>query len=200
MFRILMLSLFGVIIGGCATEKAATVNEYLDPETAVTIRAVTEPIVYARDAPELAANVRDYLSAGVVEVNNMGKRAYYLALVSWSTIDRSPRAAGRAPLPGRIEVTVGSRPLELTPVSHEPRRLGIGLPLFRPSHGYAGESWYALTVGDIRAIAGALPMSVDLVDDPAGRMSYPLWHDARRALVDFVHDLPDTATNESRGR
>ena len=88
MRRILAIAALVLVLSACADTSATRVTEYLDPETAVTIRAVAAPIVFSRDAPELAANARDYLSAGLVEVNNMGKRVHYLALVSWSTVDR----------------------------------------------------------------------------------------------------------------
>ena len=37
-------------------------REYLDEETAATITVVAEPLVFACPRPELAANVRDYVT------------------------------------------------------------------------------------------------------------------------------------------
>src|SRR3974377_629582 len=130
-----------LVLVGC-TSQGPRVNEYLDPDTAVTIRALAEPLMYAHAAPELAANARDYLSLGLVEVNNMGARKHYLALVSWSTINRERVGAAPAPVPERIELTIGGREREFVPIGHESRSLGIGGALFRPPSGYVGESWY----------------------------------------------------------
>jgi hypothetical protein len=187
-----------LLLGGCATPDSR-VTEYLDPQTAVTIRALATPIVFAHDAPELAANTRDYLSLGVVEVNNMGMRKHYLALVSWSTIDRSRVGVSAAPVPERIELALGGKARELAPVSHEPRSLGIGGTPFRPSSGYVGEGWYAVTPADLRALAAAPADSVTLLQE-SGRLTYRTWRGADAALVEFVRDIPDAISTEPRRR
>lgn len=185
-----------LLLGGCASTEPR-VSEYLDPQTAVTIRALVTPAVYAHDAPELAANARDYLSLGLVEVNNMGARKHYLALVSWSTIDRARAGAPAAAVPERVELDLGGRPRELTPVSHEPRSLGIGGTPFRPPSGYVGEAWYAVTPGDLRALAAAPASSIAVLTD-AGRIVYGTWHAANAAIAEFVRDVPDAVTPEPR--
>jgi len=186
-----------LLLGGCATD-GTQVNQYLDPQTAVTIRAVATPFIYARDVPELAANVRDYLSLGAVEVNNMGTRRHYLAVVSWSTIDRR-RVGAPAPLPEGLELTLAGKTRVLALASHESRSLGIGEPLFRPPSGYLSESWYKVTPADLRAFAASPPESIDFAA-AQGRLSYVLWRRADAALDDFVRDIPDTTTSEPTRR
>lgn len=185
-----------LLLGGCAAQDAR-VTEYLDPQTAVTIRALTTPAVYAHDAPELAANMRDYLSLGLVEVNNMGVRKHYMVLVSWTTINRAHAGAGAAPVPDRVAFDLRGQPREFTPVSHEPRSLGIGGTPFRPPSGYAGEAWYAVTPGDLRALAASPLASIDLLVD-GSRITYGTWHAANDAIAEFVRDIPDAAPPETR--
>jgi hypothetical protein len=187
-----------LVVGGCTTD-STRVSEYLDPQTAVTIRALAEPLIYAHEAPELAANARDYLSLGVVEVNNMGARTHYLALVSWSTINRARVGVAPTPAPERIEVALGGTTREWAPRSHEARSLGVGGTLFRPPSGYAGESWYAVTVADLRALAATPPSSITLLQE-SGRITYLAWRGADAALAEFVRDIPDPARAESPRR
>lgn len=185
-----------LLLGGCASE-STRVAEYLDPQTAVTIRALAEPLIYAHDAPQLAANTRDYLSLGVVEVNNMGARKHYLAVVSWTTIDRKRVGVSPAPVPERIEIAFGGKEREWQPVTHEPRSLGIGDTLFRPPSGYAGEAWYAVTPAELRALAATPPQAIALLDESGGTRYLP-WSGAAAALSEFVRDIPDTSTSEPR--
>ncbi len=180
-------------LSGC-TSTGSHVSEYLDPQTAVTIRALTAPIVYAHDAPQFAANARDYLSLGVVEINNMGARKHYLALVSWSTIDRTRIGVGPAPVPERVEIQIGGSSRELTPVSHEPRSLGIGTTPFRPDNGYSSEAWYRVTPAELRAMAAVLPGSIGLVQG-ADHTVYQVWRATDGALQEFVRDIPDSAVD-----
>ncbi len=178
-----------IAVGGCAAG-GDRVTEHLDQQTAVTIRALAEPLVFAHEAPQLAANARDYLSLGLVEINNMGARRHYLALVSWTTIDRALSGAPRAPIPDRIALTAGERVIELAPASHEARSLGIGGALFRPPSGYVGESWYAVDPGQLRALAAAPDFSIALEGD-AGSIRYAPWRADGAALAEFVRDIPD---------
>lgn len=178
-----------LLLGGCASE-GPPVSERLDLQTGVTIRALTEPLQYAHDAPELAANARDYLSVGVVEINNMGVRRHYLALVSWSTINRARAGVAPAPVPQHVEIACSGATLALDPASHEPRSLGIGGTPFRPATGYVGESWYAVTPAQLRALAATLPESIALRTDGAP-VTYVPWRASPGALGEFVRDIPD---------
>ena len=190
-----MALLAAVTLCGCSAERTVT-REYLDPQTAVTVRAVAVPFVYAHDVPALAANVRDYLSAGAVELNNMGGRTHYLAVIAWSTVDRK-RIGAEAPPLGTLRLAVGTKVREIAPATRDPRSVGVGLPLFRPATGYLSEGWYALTVAELRALAEKPPTTLELVDEQ-GSISYTLWRDATPALADFVRDIPDTITPSNR--
>lgn len=182
--------------GGCAAQ-GSRVSEYLDPDTAVTIRAVGEPYLYAHDVPEMGANVRDYLSIGAVEVNNMGARKRYLAVVSWSTVDRGWVGAPPAPLPETLMLGLNGQARELALASHERRDLGIGAAVFAAPIGYVGESWYLVRLADLRSFAAAPPEAVDMQTGDR-RSSYQLWGRADAALAEFLRETPEEITSSPR--
>lgn len=178
-----------VALAGCATE-GPRVSEYLDPQTAVTIRAVGTPYVYEHEVPEMGVNVRDYLSLGAVEVNNMGARKHYLAVVSWSTVDRGWVGAPPAPKPETLTLVLGGQPRGLALATHDRRSLGIGdAPITAPI-GYVGESWYLVALKDLRAFSETPPESVDIEVD-GRRATYSLWERGDAALTEFLRDTPD---------
>ena len=181
---------------GCATEGGQP-SEYLDKQTGVTVRASEAPLIYAHEVPEIAANVRDYLSVGAVEVINMSNRRYYLVCVSWSTVDRARAGIGPAPIPDRLVWSVPGMTREYTPVSHDARSLGVSEPQFRPPSGYVGESWYEVPTADLRSFAAAAPGSIALRSD-AGSVNYVTWDAAIEPLRVFVRDLPESQTGASR--
>jgi hypothetical protein len=185
-----------VALAGCATE-GPQVNEYLDRDTAVTIRAVGVPYVYEHEVPEMGVNVRDYLSIGAVEVNNMGARKHYLAVVSWSTVDRSWVGAPAAPKPEALTLALAGRPRELTLATHDRRSLGIGIAPITAPIGYAGESWYGVALGDLRAFAATPPESIDIEVD-GRRASYTLWERGDAAFAEFLRDTPDQIESQPR--
>jgi hypothetical protein len=182
-----------LLVGGCAHGPApaepSKITEYLDPQTAMTVRVVAEPFVYGRDVPELAANARDYLSIGAVALDNMGQHRFFVALVSWSTIDRARSATATPSLPERLEWTVGSRSLERPVTSHHPRELGAGVSVLEPPVARIGDSWIEVKAEDIRGWADAPPEFVDVVVDGV-RERYTLWRRADAALTEFAATLP----------
>ncbi len=176
----------------------ALITEYLDPQTAMTVRVVAQPFIYGHDVPELAVNARDYLSVGAVELDNMGQHRIFLALVSWSTIDRARIKASAPALPDALEWTIGNGQHEWAVVSHHPRELGAGVAVLEPPVGRLGDSWIELKAGDVRAWAAAPPESLDIVVDGI-RQRYTLWRRGDEALTEFAASLPSDMP-VSRGR
>jgi hypothetical protein len=187
---LLLLLASTLLAAGCAgAPERPAATEFLDPQTAMTVRVVAEPFVYARDVPELAANVRDYLYVGAVETNNMGQRSHYLALISWSTIDRKRVGVPPAELPDRLELSLGERTREYPLKTHEPRSVGVGASILEPPAGYLGDSWFIVSAADLRAFAATPPASVDVLIGGV-RQTYTLWKRADAAFAAFVEDIP----------
>ena len=186
----LLLLASTLLAAGCAGEpERPAATEFLDAQTAMTVRVVAEPFVYARDVPELAANVRDYVYLGAVETNNMGHRSHYLALVSWSTIDRKRVGVPPAELPDRLELTLGTVSREYPLKTHEPRSVGVGASILEPPAGYLGDSWFIVSAADLRAFTAAPPASIDVTVGGV-RQTYTLWKRADAAFAAFVEDIP----------
>jgi hypothetical protein len=187
-----------LLLGGCATDGAGAI-EHVDPHTGVTMRAMASPFVYARAVQELAGHDVDYLSVGAVEVNQMGTRRQYLAVVPWTRTVRRADGSRAVPRADRVALTLGGERRELTLATHDPRSLGVNEPPYRPAWGYIGESWYAVTPADLRVFAAGPPGSLELVED--GRtMTYVPMSRADAALQEFIRDIPGTATGEPARR
>ena len=200
MHRLALLSLSILLLTSCAATRDTAAVELLDSETGVTVRIVASPMVYAHEAPELAVNARDYLSAGVVELINMDRRTQYLLLVAWTTVDR--KRPGAAPLgsPERVSLSIAGRPRELSAPTHDARSLGISSALLRPDTGFVGESWYRLSAADLKTLASDPPRRIELLDEAAGTTAYSVWRDESAAWRDFARDVPDAPRPDDRRR
>jgi hypothetical protein len=184
--RIAGLALAALVLPACAARDLWPV-ERLDPETAVNVTIMAEPWVYARPVPMLAANARDYLNVGVVETNRAGSRAYWLGVVSWSTIDRSTVQADRAPArPERIRLDWQDGKLELTPAADGRAAVGLSEPaLTKPAQSFT-EAWYALSAGDVARLGGAAPASVSLAGDGGRLTTYDAWQVDPAVMPEFL--------------
>lgn len=150
-----------VALGGCAaTDSAGGVQRFIDPHTAVTVQAMAEPWVYAREIRGLAVNQRDYRSVGVVEVNRQGARAYYLGVIAWSTIDRS--GLPRPVLPRGLR-WAGDEAKTREPVGTDLASIGVSTQPFAPPAGYLGEAWYRVSAAEVRAFA-QVPAWIEVVE------------------------------------
>lgn len=180
---------FALCVGvGVACTAPERVNEYLDSETGVSVRSMAKPFVYARAVRD-AADRRDFISIGAVEVDRMGNRREYLALVLFAETPHPPM--------NRIVLAIDGKPQEFALATREPRILGIGAPPFRPLWGYAGELWYDVTPADLEAFAAAPPDSIELVEGDR-RLTYFSFERADEALKDFIGDIPAAGVASSR--
>lgn len=184
--RIAGLALAALTLPACAVRDLWPA-ERLDPETAVNVTIMAEPWIYARPVPMLAANARDYLNVGVVETNRAGSRAYWLGVVSWSTIDRSPLAADRAAArPERIRLDWKQGNLELSPAAGGRAAVGLSEPaLTGPAESFT-EAWYVLSAGDVARLGGAAPASVSLVGEGGRLTTYDAWQVNPAVMPEFL--------------
>jgi hypothetical protein len=172
-------------IAACASQDLWP-QERLDPRTAVHATILAEPWVYAHEAPMLAAHARDYLNIGIVETNRAGDRAYWLGLVAWSTIDRRMPAGSGAP-PGRVRLLRRGTPIELVPAAGGRDSVGLDDPVFAdPAQAYS-ESWYSLSVEQLRQLAEAPPQAVELRGEEEAPVRYEAWRVRQRPMTEFMN-------------
>ena len=60
---------------------------YLDQSTAVTVTTVGKPVVFARERPNFAVHMRDYITLAAASVDRAGKLHSILIAYYWSTFD-----------------------------------------------------------------------------------------------------------------
>ena len=175
-----------LILAGCA-ERDLWPAERLDPKTAVNVTVMARPWVYARGVPMLAANARDYLNVGVVETNRGGTRAYWLGVVSWSTIDRSVFAAdGANGAPPKVRLGWPDSRVELAPVEGGRSALRLSAPAFVEPGTQFKESWYALSTDQVVQLGRGAPAAVSLVSEAGELTTYEAWDANAAAMTEFL--------------
>ncbi|MBV8909957.1 MAG: hypothetical protein JOZ89_04270 [Gammaproteobacteria bacterium] len=168
---------------GLAGAKAP--QEYLDEDTGATITIVGEPLTFAAARPDLAANLRDYVTLAAAAVDLNRKVRYVLIAYFWSTVDpRVRRAPPRAP--DSLVLQADDRRIELTlRDSHE---AGIGAPVQVPAGTDATPSAYGTDLATLRFIAEARRLTL-VSDSEEVPLGYELWEDRRATLRAFVRHM-----------
>jgi hypothetical protein len=159
------------------------IREYVDEITAVSITVPLEPLVFARERTDLAANARDYITLAPVEINRSGTRRYFWTGYIWSTIDRR----GREPLlsPGdQLVLLADGRPIALRADERPLRDQGLGQPPVPSPTRTAIAVLYAADPESIAYISRAEELRIELIrgntNDP-----FLLWKDARDSVRAF---------------
>ena len=162
-------------------------QEYLDEETAATITVVGEPLVFACPRPELAANVRDYVTLAAAAVDRNGKISYVLIAYFWSTVD--PRLRRDAmPSPEPLVLQADDRRIELKLRGHSAHEAGIGAPVHAPPGAAVTPNVYGTDLATLRFVAEARRLTI-VADSDGAPLPYELWEDRRTALRNFVHHM-----------
>ena len=168
-----------------ATDKP--VRQYVDEITAASITVAVEPLIFARERTDLAANARDYVTLTSVEVNVMGKRSYLWSAYIWSTIDRRDRQ--ELVVPGdELVLVADGRPIALRSDAKTLREHGIGQPPTRAPVRAAVPALFAADPESIGYVARAGELHLELIH-AGSNDSFVLWKDGRAALRAFSEAL-----------
>jgi hypothetical protein len=184
-----------LLLSGCAArpgvfeeeaqQQAAQSNEYLDEQTGSTVSVVEQPLVFARDRSERAANLRDYITLSAATINRGGKRTYVLVAYVWSTLDPRFNPVTSA---GDMVLRADDRRIVLTAAGKTATQLGIGRPVHAPAGQQVVPLVYPADLGLLRFLAAAHGLSAQ-VGTEGENYDYELWDDKRSSLSDFVRFL-----------
>lgn len=178
-----------LLLAGCSVSPAP--RTWLDSATAATLTAQSAPLVLARDEQMRAVNVRDYAQLGAIEVNRMGERELYLAIVFWSTIDRPQNEHEQlAAAFARVDIQADDRTIGLARAQGSPHPPGIGTrPFPHPAPG-AQDAYFPIDRSELQAIARSRHLSLTTRGHARDSIRYAEWRGDREGLERFLAALP----------
>jgi hypothetical protein len=168
-----------------------SVRQYVDETTAASITVAIEPLIFARERTDLAANSRDYVTLTAIEVNVTGKRSYFWSAYVWSTIDRRDRQQVVAPGDELVLVADG-RPIQLRSDGKTLRDHGIGESPTRAPTRTADPALFAADLESMGYAARASELHIELIHAGTND-AFALWKDGRDALRAFAAGRPGAA-------
>ncbi|MBS0419517.1 MAG: hypothetical protein JSR66_17535 [Proteobacteria bacterium] len=180
---------------GCVTTSDTEApQEYLDNETAATVLVAARPLVFARDRPELAVHMRDYVTLAAAAVDRMGKTDYVLIAYFWTTLDAHGRE-GESAMPGGADprtreliIVADDRRIRLRSGAVSAHDMGIGEAVHAPPSRAAIQVLYRVDLATLRFLSAAHHLALlQDVNDPTS--SFQLWSDRRPALNGLVRSL-----------
>jgi len=175
-----------LVLSGCATN-AYPVSEKLDPLTGVTVTYSNTSLIVYRDSPSRAANARNYVDIGPIEVNKSGSYKYYLWLGIWNTLQTGGLEELRDGFESIVLIADGE-PLLFDVAGWTPAAIETSEPVYPKAFAASLDAYYRVTADQIRVIAEAR----DLQLRTTGSLprEFELWGDqktARRDIQQFLN-------------
>jgi hypothetical protein len=158
MSRNLIIGLLLSVVIGCASSPERP-REILDPQTSATITYSSATMLLYRDVPAHAANAKNLVSLGPLQVNRSGHYRYFLWLGIWNTNFKASEANGRDGFDSII-LFVDGEPLALEISGWTPSTIGASTPVYPQPVASALNAYYEVTVDQIRFIAEANDLSL----------------------------------------
>ena len=176
--------LFIFVLASCASSPG--VQEFLDPETSVTVSYTDTPVILYQDRSGRAAFARDYVNVGPIQVNQMGRTRYYIWLGIWSTIETQydGRGAGGFEL---VTIYADGEPMLMDLAGWTPAALGVTRPIYIKPVSSAAEAYYEVSIDQIRLLAAAQEIRVQTTGERSA--SYEMWdssESAKRGFREFL--------------
>ena len=176
------------LLTSCAGNDTAVLQR-LDPETGVTIKRASAPIVMYRDMSANSAFGRDYVYVGPIQVNNMGQREYFLWLGIWGSSDSAERGRKMDDFEAVVLYADGE-PLSLEVKGWTPGSIGVSEDVYVKPVASALDGYYRVTVDQMRLIAES--RDLELRAGATRPQRYVPWDSpdaSSQALVAFLREL-----------
>jgi hypothetical protein len=164
-------------------------KDYLDQSTAVTVTVVGRPLVFARERPNFAVHMRDYITLAAAAVNRSGKIEYILIAYFWTTFDPHAREGdAQVQRPDDLVILADDRKIQLVKADRSAHEVGIDEPVHAPAVGAGAPNIYRADPAMLRYIAAARALRTQArIGDT--ELNFEIWDDRRAALAEWVRHL-----------
>jgi hypothetical protein len=175
-----------LILAGCAGRvHDGEVLQYFDESSGATVTRLAAPVAFYNEEPMLAANARDYVYVGPVELNRSGRREIILWMNFCSTIDRGRRPD--AYRPDRVFLMLDGKPMDLAESGS--RMSAAGWSYVSPVVGGWAKT-YRITRAQLRSLAKAGDVRL-LADENGVVREYAHWGSADTGFGQFAGYIED---------
>ena len=177
-------------LGSCtALPSPDTPRSYLDESTAATVTVVGRPLVFARERPNFAVHMRDYITLAAAAVDRNGNYDYILVAYFWTTFDPHAREGdAQVQRPDEVLILADDRKIQLVKADRSAHEVGIDEPVHAPTVGPGSPNVYRADRAMLRYIAAARTLRVQTLTRDR-ELSYDIWDDRRSALAEWVRHL-----------
>jgi len=177
----------GVLCGSCGGIPTANQpRSYLDQTTAATVTMVGRPLVFARERPNFAVHMRDYITLAAASIDRAGKIQLVLIAYFWTTFD--PHARDDVRHPDELTLVADDRRVTLAKLNRSAHEAGIEERVNAPAVGSGPPVLYGVDLATLRFIGASRSLSAHTRSGDT-ELDYSVWDDQRAALSQWVREV-----------
>lgn len=170
----------------------SVLQQHFDENTGTNISSLTQPLVFFRERPRLAANARDYVYLGPIKTSRSGEYSYLLWLGIWSTVDHLGRPSETVrDIFETVHIVTDGEPMELGIRAWSGKELGMENAVYSTPVDTAVDAFYVVTRDQIERLAHANSIQIYLHPDASRGTDYRLWHGTLLNIAEFTNSLSD---------
>ncbi len=158
---------------------------------------VGRPLVFARERPNFAVHMRDYITLAAASIDRAGKVQRVVIAYFWTTFDPHARDDGRGKNPpdedrhpDELTLIADDRRITLARLNRTAHEAGIEERVNAPAVGSGPPILYNVDLATLRFIAASRSLSAHTRTGET-ELDYAMWEDRREALSQWVHDQSD---------
>ncbi len=178
----------------CSVFKRETsvLRQHFDENTGANITSLTQPLIFYSEKPWLAANARDYIYLGPIEVIRTGQRDYLLWLGIWSTIDRLGRPAESIfDNFQTVYLVTDGEPMALEITAWSGKELGMEDSVYSTPVDSAVNAFYAVSKDQVQRLAQADRVQIHLHTEASPGSGYLPGRRNSQSITEFANYLSD---------
>jgi hypothetical protein len=146
-------------------------------------------MVFARERPNFAVHMRDYITLAAASVNRTGKIDYILIAYFWTTFDPHGRDGEvEQRRPDDLILVADDRRITLVKDGRSAHDAGIEERVHAPAVGAPPPTVYRVDPATLRFIAAARNLRAQTRTGEV-ELDYEIWEDRRAALAAWVRHL-----------
>jgi hypothetical protein len=154
---------------------------------------VGRPMVFARERPNFAVHMRDYITVAAASTDRAGKIDSILIVYYWTTFDphgQDGDAASKGGTPEELILVADDRRIRLAKLERSAHEAGIEERAHAPPVGDGAPTIYSVDLPTLRYIAAARNLSAETRTGETV-LDYDIWEDGRPALARWLQRLTE---------
>ncbi|HEX2586112.1 MAG TPA: hypothetical protein VHL14_13355 [Steroidobacteraceae bacterium] len=191
----MLLASLLLMTGGCVST-STDVRSWIDDQTAVSATAQIRPLSFSRNDIQNGVSIVNYADVGAFEVNEAGRRSYYLSVLDWSIVTKVMTANSRTVDDfSTLTIHADDQSISLRRFTQDHAMLKLTADVFQKRLASVNQNYYDVSIDQLMTIAHAKKLRLTAGNQNTGDTFYlSASGEKNSSLTTFAEEVSRTAS------